>query len=173
VTNTKVKPIKAKLGMARAVAGNILQRANAVLAGIFTATSEYPNPPVDMATFKSSVDTLSSDITAALDGGQKAIAQRNHQLQVVNKLLQQLAHYAEANCKDDMTTFLKSGFEAVSTTKSPFSAVVAVHPQDRPRYKQWSIAGDDCRCSGRIQLRITLGTARNRRHAGSVDESTP
>ena len=105
--------------MARAVAGNILQRANAVLAGIFTAPAEYPNPPVDMATFKSSVDTLSSDITAALDGGQKAIAQRNHQMQVVNKLLGQLAHYAEASCKDDMTTFLKSGFEAVSTTKSP------------------------------------------------------
>ena len=118
--NAKVKPIKAKLGMARAVAGNILQRANAVLAGIFTATAEYPNPPVDMATFKLSVDTLSSDITAALDGGgQKAIAQRNHQMEVVNKLLGQLAHFAEANCKDDMTTFLKSGFEAVSTTKSP------------------------------------------------------
>jgi hypothetical protein len=119
MTDTKVKPIKAKLGMTRAVAGNVLQRANAVLAGIFTATTEYPNPPVDMATLKSNVDTLSSDITAALDGGQKAIAERNHQVQVVNKLLRQLAHYAEANCKDDMTTFLKSGFEAVSTTKSP------------------------------------------------------
>jgi hypothetical protein len=66
---------------------------------------------------------LSSDITAALDGGQKAIAQRNHQAEVVIKMLRQLAHYAEANCKDDMTTFLKSGFEAASTTKSPSQAL--------------------------------------------------
>ena len=29
-----------------------------------------------------------------------------------------LAHYAETNCKDDMTIFLSSGFEAKSTTRS-------------------------------------------------------
>jgi hypothetical protein len=120
MTSTKVKPIKAKMGLSRAAAGNVLQRANAVLAGIFSATAEYPNPPVDVATFKSNVDGLSSDITAALDGSQKAIAQRNHQVEVVIKMLRELAHYAEVSCKDDMTTFLKSGFEAVTKTKSPF-----------------------------------------------------
>jgi hypothetical protein len=120
MTNTKAKPIKAKLGLVRAAAGAVLQRANAVLAGIFAATADYPNPPVDMATFKSNVDGLSSDITAAMDGGQKAIAQRNHQVEVVINMLRQLARYAEVNCRDDMTTFLKSGFEAVSTTRSPF-----------------------------------------------------
>src|ERR1051325_4058166 len=33
-------------------------------------------------------------------------------------MLDALAHYAETNCKDDMTIFLSSGFEAKSTTRS-------------------------------------------------------
>ena len=57
-------------------------------------------------------------ITAALDGGKKAIADRNHQEQVVIKMMRQLGHYAETTCKDDMPTFLKSGFQAVSTVKA-------------------------------------------------------
>jgi hypothetical protein len=117
MTKTKATLFKAKLGLAKVAPGNVLQRANAVLAGIFTEAADYPTPPVDMPTLKSNIDTLSSDITAALDGSKKAIAQRNRQVGIVIKMLRQLAHYAEANCKDDLTTFLKSGFEAVSTVR--------------------------------------------------------
>jgi hypothetical protein len=31
----------------------------------------------------------------------------------------ELAHYVEANCNGDMTTFLLFGFQAVATTKTP------------------------------------------------------
>ncbi len=34
------------------------------------------------------------------------------------RLLEQLAVYVQANCKDDMTIFLSSGFTAVSSTKT-------------------------------------------------------
>ena len=33
--------------------------------------------------------------------------------------LLQLANYVEHNCKDDMTTFLKSGFQPVTTIRTP------------------------------------------------------
>ena len=57
-------------------------------------------------------------ITAALDGGKKAIAERNHQEQVVIKMMRQLGRYAEEACKDDMPTFLKSGFHAAYTVRA-------------------------------------------------------
>ena len=75
--------------------------------------------------FKSAIDLLSVKITAAQDGGKKAIAERNHQEQVVIKMMRQLSRYAEDACKDDMTTFLKSGFQATSTVKSASSPLSA------------------------------------------------
>src|SRR5262249_32270418 len=57
-------------------------------------------------------------ITASLDGGKKAIADRDHQEQVVIKMMRQLSHYAEIACKDDMPTFLKSGFQPKSTART-------------------------------------------------------
>jgi hypothetical protein len=53
-----------------------------------------------------------------LDGGRKAIAAREHQKGVVIKSVRPLGHYVEENCKDDMTTFLKSGFQLVSSTRT-------------------------------------------------------
>src|SRR5437879_11855862 len=104
MSKTKTKPIKAKTGLTKTAPADVLSSANAVLNGISADTADYPNPSVDMATFKANIDTLSSDITAALDGGKKAIAQRNHQVEVVIRMFRQLAHYVEANCKDDVTT---------------------------------------------------------------------
>jgi hypothetical protein len=45
------------------------------------------------------------------------------QKEVVVKLLIQLAHYAEANCKDDMTTFLSFGFTPAASTKAKTAPV--------------------------------------------------
>jgi len=77
-----------------------------------------PAPPVEMATLKSANDALAAANAAAQDGGKKAVAQRNHQRVIVVKLLIQLAHYVEANCKDDMTIFLSSGFKPISSIKT-------------------------------------------------------
>jgi Fibronectin type III domain len=70
-----------------------------------------------MATLKSATDVLSAKIAAAAEGGKTAVAERNHQKEVVVKLLEQLAHYAEANCKEDMTIFLSFGFTPKASAK--------------------------------------------------------
>src|SRR5690242_18165451 len=115
---TQTKPIKASLGFKKSSANDVLNRGNAVLGGVFSDKEDYINPPVDEATLKNQLDALSVDITAALDGGKKAIAAREHQKEVVIKSLRQLGHYVEENCKDNMPIFLKSGFEPVSTTRT-------------------------------------------------------
>ena len=112
------KPIKASLGFRRISAGDVVARAKAVCGGIFAAKDDYTAPPVDQATLEAQTEALSESITAALDGGVKAIAEREHQKEVVMKSLRQLGHYAEENCKDDMSTFLKSGFQAISNTRT-------------------------------------------------------
>jgi hypothetical protein len=114
----KTKPIKASLGLNKSTANDVLNRGNVVLGAIFTDKDDYPNPPVDQATLKTQLDALSTGITAAVDGGKKAIAEREHQKEAVIKSLHQLGHYAEAACKDDMPTFLKSGFQPITTTRT-------------------------------------------------------
>ena len=80
--------------------------------------SGAPAPPVDMPALKAATDLLAAKIAAAADGGKTAIAEKNHQKEVVAKLLVQLAHYVEANCKDDITIFLSSGFTPAASTKN-------------------------------------------------------
>jgi len=119
----KVKPIKASLSFKKTSANDVTARANAVLGGVFVAKEDFSTPPIAEATLKTEIDALSAAVTAALDGGKKAIAAREHQKEVVIKSLRQLGHYAEENCKDDMTTFLKSGFQAASTTRTTAQAL--------------------------------------------------
>jgi hypothetical protein len=119
----KKRSIKASLSLKRSTAKDVLARANAVHDGVFTAKDDYPNPPVDQATLKSQIEALSGGITAALDGGKQAIAARDHLKEVVIKSLRQLGHYAEENCKDDMQTFLRTGFQTASTTRTSTPAL--------------------------------------------------
>ena len=74
--------------------------------------------PVDQPMLKAATDSLVAANAAAVDGGKKAIQQQKHQKEVVVRFLVQLAHWAEANCKEDMTTFLSSGFQAAASTKA-------------------------------------------------------
>jgi hypothetical protein len=114
---TKPRPIKAVFGFSKLAPVDLLARGNAVLAGVY-ADPTWANltPPIDKATFKAAVDSYSSLSTEALDGSKKAIAARNHQGEVIIKMLRQLAHWVEATCNEDVKTFLASGFQAVSTT---------------------------------------------------------
>jgi len=116
---TQPKQIKASFGFKRLSPGDVVARANAVLDGVYTAKDDYPNPPVDQATLKGQIDALSAGITAALDGGKKAVTAREHLKEVVINSMDQLGHYVEATCKDQMPTFLKSGFQSRSTTRTP------------------------------------------------------
>jgi Fibronectin type III domain len=116
-TVTKPKPIKAVLGFSRLAPVGLQERVNAVLDGVYADPGWTSlTPPIDKATFKAAGDSYSSLSTAALDGSKKAIAARNHQGQIVVKMLKQLAHWVEGACNDDLKTFLASGFQHASTT---------------------------------------------------------
>lgn len=116
-TQGKVTPIKASLAFVKAAAGDLLAFASSVYSGM-NGNAAYSNPPVDMPTFKSTIDAYATLQAAALDGSKKVITARNHQGEVLIKILRQLAHYVEAACKDDMTTFSSSGFQAVSKVRT-------------------------------------------------------
>src|SRR5712691_1424307 len=112
MSTLSAKPIKAILGFRKVAPTDVLARATAVYTGIKESPTDYPAPTIDLLALKGEIDTLAARITTALDGGKKAIAERNHQVEVVIRMLRQLGHYVEAACKDDMPTFLKSGFQA-------------------------------------------------------------
>jgi hypothetical protein len=116
---TKTKPIKAVGNYNKKSPTDNLATANAIHSGIYTDPTDYPAPPIDEVTFKTAIDSLAAKITVAADGSKKAIADRNRQEQALIKMMRQLGQYAEAACKDDMATFLKSGFQAVSTISTP------------------------------------------------------
>jgi len=109
--------IKAKLGFRKTTPTEVLARATAVYTGIKDNPADYPAPIPDLATFKGEIDTLAAKIPPALDGSKKAIAERNHQVDVVIHMLRLLGHYVESACKGDMPTLLKSGSQAASTVR--------------------------------------------------------
>ena len=79
-----MKVIKASLSFLKAAPVEVLARANAIYAGV-KDNPAFPNPPFDLALLKSGIDGLTSAITEALDGGKKAIAERNHLMESVIK----------------------------------------------------------------------------------------
>ena len=87
---------------------------------------DAPAPPIDQATLKKETDTLVSVNAAAENGGKKELAQQKHQKEVVVKLIILLAHWVEANCKDDMTIFLSTGLQGRRFYKGQDSAGIGV-----------------------------------------------
>lgn len=110
--------LKVSLSFVGMTAADVFSRATVIYTGM-NNNPAYPNPPVDMPTFKAAIDSLQSAINEAADGSKKAMDQRARQTQAVIKILRQLGHYVEAACKDDLTVLQSSGFTAVSTTRTP------------------------------------------------------
>jgi hypothetical protein len=115
---TKPKMIKAVLGFQKSLDPDLLKQLNTV-HGALDGNKAFSTPPIDMATFKSGIDTFTTLVTDAEDGGKKAIAAKKKQRAVMVKMLVQLGHYVEGACNDDPQIFGTSGFAAVSTTRTP------------------------------------------------------
>jgi hypothetical protein len=117
-TTKKQRPIKAVTNYRRMAAESVVSVSNSIQSHFNNNPNFTAAPPltVDMATLKAATDLLSAKIAAAADGGKTAVAEKNHQKEVVAQLLVQLAHYAEANCKGDLTIFLSTGFTPAATT---------------------------------------------------------
>ena len=118
--------IKTAKPWVRADANTVVTRGRAVVSGMGTGMgpTAYPTPPVSLDFLKNAVDRLDVLATESLDGSRKVIAEKKKQKEAVVRMLEQNAQYVENNCKDDMPTFLISGFEPKPNTKNP--------PQDLP-----------------------------------------
>jgi len=120
----KTQLIQAVLGFTKLAPLELLQAATAIYVGT-NGNTAFPNPTVDMAVLKADIDNFSSAITASLDGGKKALAERDRLAEVLIKDLRKLGKYVEVNCKDDRQTFLSSGFQARSVGRPSSSLVSA------------------------------------------------
>jgi Fibronectin type III domain len=116
-TKTKQKVIKAIVNFRRMGPEIVVSTSDAIQAHFDKNPNATAPLPVDLPTVKSATDLLRQKITAAAEGGKTAVSEKNDQKQVVAGLLEQLAHYAEANSKGDLTTFLSFGFTPKASTK--------------------------------------------------------
>ena len=114
---SKVTPIKVSLAFTTLMPANLYTFGCSIYAGM-NNNPAYSQPPVDMPTLKSTLDGYNTLIAAALDGGKKVLTERDHQGEVLIRILKQLAHYAESASKDDKTIFTSSGFQAVSKART-------------------------------------------------------
>jgi hypothetical protein len=112
--------IKALLDFVRTTPGDLLIRANAVYAGLHDS-KEYTRLPVDLSELRAQIDDFSASMTAAMDGGKLAIAERKRKGDTLVQTLLKLAHHAEDHCGNEMQTFRASGFDAApnARTKTP------------------------------------------------------
>ena len=116
----RVHSIKAIMNFRIMTPDVVFTTANGVMTGVYNNPSfaGAPAPPVDQPTLQAANNALAAANSAAANGGKKELEQQKKDKEVVVKILVQLAHWAEANCKDDMTTFLSSGFQAASTART-------------------------------------------------------
>src|SRR6476646_2319107 len=109
--------IKALLDFVRTTPGNLLTRANAVYTSL-RDSKDYTRLPFDLAELRAQIDDFSASVAAAIGGGKQLIALRNQKADILVHSLLQLAHHAEAQCRNDMQTFLESGFESAPNTRT-------------------------------------------------------
>ena len=115
---TKVKKIKALLGLKGTSDPDVLKLLNAAHDGI-NGNLAFPAPPFDIATFKAGIDKFTVLVTDAEDGGKKAIAVKKKQREEMVKQYTLLGHYVEATSNDDPAVFHTSGFILSPATRTP------------------------------------------------------
>ena len=124
--------IRVLLDWSRLTVAELIARANGVYAGL-NLNPAYPNPPIPLPDFRTAIDEFSAAITAALDGGAKAIAYKNAMADNLRVILRKLAHYVEANSNGDMAVFLSSGFQpkgnARTRTRPVSEAIRTIAPR--------------------------------------------
>jgi Fibronectin type III domain len=115
---TILKLIRAALNFGKLLPEQLLAFGYGVVKDL-TGNVNFTNLPVDLNVLKAALDAYAVSIVDARDGGRKAIALRNRQGAEIVRMLRALALHVELNCKDDMNTFLSSGFKPRPTTRTP------------------------------------------------------
>jgi hypothetical protein len=95
-----------------------INNSAAVLQSLKDNADQYKNPSPPLATVQTSLDNLTA-AQIALPADQAATALRNKCLQIHLANMRLLALYVQANCNNDLNTFLLSGFPVQKTTRTP------------------------------------------------------
>jgi len=115
---SKANRIRSSEGYDTMPDADLFARAIAVANGM-TGNANFTEPPVELPSFKTNIDKFSELMAESLDGSKRVIAQKKQQREVIIKMLRLLARYVEFHCNDDIATFKSSGFEPLSTIRSP------------------------------------------------------
>ncbi len=169
---TKVpKLIKAVVDFSRKMPEQLFASAQTVWTGL-NGNVNFTNLPVDLNVFKAKLDAYSVSIGEARDGGRKAITQRNTLGEELIRMLRALALHVELNCKDDMNTFLTSGFEARSATRTPAAPLAppVVEGLDQGVHRATAGADQICRQGGETLPRPLRTGRSGRRHANHLGD---
>ena len=131
---TKLEIIKPFLAVNDLSDGDVLHRLVSAHDGAFN-NPLYPSPPFDEPTFKSVIDRYTTAAAAVVhDGGKLAVEERNKARADAIMMYRMLGHYVETACKNDMTTFVSSGFTTVS--KAPPASPQPLPAPEAPSVKQ-------------------------------------
>jgi hypothetical protein len=122
MSKTKLEIIKPALSVSHATDGELLSRLHAVHDGLLDNPA-YPTPPFALADFKAAIDAYAASIAAGLDGGKAAIIERHKCRNDVIVKFRLLGHYVEGACKNDMKTFVSSGFVPATRQRTPAQPV--------------------------------------------------
>jgi hypothetical protein len=125
--------IHAVLNLTKMNDGTVLPILKGTLKGLTANATLFNKPPVDLATYSAAIDAFETSIPPALDGSKTAVEQKKKLRIAVLNMYSQLAHYVEANCNNDMSTFLLSGFQAKqpATKTQPPPASETIRKIDR------------------------------------------
>jgi hypothetical protein len=117
-TIKKTPIIHAVVGLRRMADGIVAPMLDSSVKGLLANAGIYTKTPIDLTAYGSAITAYEGSIPAALDGSKTAVAQKNKFKEAAIRMYTQLAHYVEANCNDELATFLLSGFQAKPTTKT-------------------------------------------------------
>ena len=119
MATTKPKKIRALVGLRKLPEGTIKDLLAGSLKGLTVNAKVFPKPPIELAEYQATIEAYQAAIPAALDGSKTAAAQKNSLREAAIGMYIQLAHYVEANCNDNLATFMLSGFQPASSAKAP------------------------------------------------------
>ena len=140
----QIKPID---GFSNVSDADVVARGTNIQTNM-AGNSNFPNPPVDLATLKAAIEIFAALIAEALDGSKKVVAQKNKQRKAVIRMLRLLGRYVEVTCNDDMAIFQTSGFEAAPPKRvtPPLTEKIAFPPLPAVAVpaKRWFLAKTVC-----------------------------
>ena len=118
----KTKKLKALFDFLRLPDNAFVSRLTAIHDKLL-GNPAFPNPPVDLTAFLAAVTTFAASVVATLDGSKQAKAIKNKQREGLVKMVEQLGHYVEAASNNDPLTFISSGFQIRSMSRSPVQSL--------------------------------------------------